>query len=124
MQRNRIAPAAIFLALAWTACLTADLYGAEPSNPEDRCLAALASPTASIADKAAACRDLRVLGTEKSVPALAALLADKELSHSARIALEPMAYPAAGAAPSRGGRQDGGPRAIGPPRQPRRAPRR
>ena len=45
-----------------------------------------------------ACRELRTVGTEKSIPALAALLTDKELSHPARLALEPMPYPAAGAA--------------------------
>jgi len=45
------------------------------------------------------CRWLGVVGsTNNSVPALAALLADDDLSHPARMALEPMTAPAAGAA--------------------------
>jgi len=36
--------------------------------------------------------------TEKSIPALAALLTHAETSHAARVALEAMSYPAAGAA--------------------------
>lgn len=49
-------------------------------------------------DKQAACRGLRRVGTAKAVPALAALLNDKELSHMARYALEPMPFPEAGQA--------------------------
>ncbi len=48
--------------------------------------------------KDAACRRLRVIGTEHSVPALAALLPDEKLSHIARYALEPMPFPEAGKA--------------------------
>jgi len=43
-------------------------------------------------------RQLRAIGTEQCVPALAALLADKDLSHMARAALELNSSPAAGAA--------------------------
>lgn len=39
-------------------------------------------------EKADACRELAVLGTSKAVPALVSLLADEELSHMARYALE------------------------------------
>lgn len=49
-------------------------------------------------EKDAATRTLRQKGTAASVPALAALLTNKELSHSARYALEPMPYPEAGRA--------------------------
>jgi len=49
-------------------------------------------------EKAAACRSLKTAGTAKSVPALAALLTDKVISHSARYALESMPCPEAGAA--------------------------
>lgn len=49
-------------------------------------------------DKQAACRGLRKIGTAKSVPALAALLPDEELSSMARFALEPMPHPEAGRA--------------------------
>jgi HEAT repeat protein len=41
---------------------------------------------------------LRLIGSDESVPALAALLTDEELSHCARYALEQMRTPAAGAA--------------------------
>ncbi len=44
------------------------------------------------------CRALRVIGTAECVPTLAALLADKDLSHMARYALERIQAPEAGAA--------------------------
>ena len=47
------------------------------------------------AEKQAACRSLRRIGTAASVPALAALLPDPELSHMARFALEVMPFPEA-----------------------------
>ncbi|MGD0093874.1 MAG: HEAT repeat domain-containing protein, partial [Planctomycetota bacterium] len=50
------------------------------------------------AEKAAACRSLKTAGTAQSVPALAALLADKDLAHWARWALSTMPGPEAGAA--------------------------
>ena len=54
---------------------------------EKRLVAALATP-ASRAAKDFACRQLSVVGTSKSVPALAALLPDPDISHMARFALE------------------------------------
>src|SRR5688500_14300072 len=53
---------------------------------------------AAPAEKDGACQKLKVIGTVKAVPALASLLADSALSHSARYALEGMATPEAGAA--------------------------
>jgi len=47
------------------------------------------------AEKDAACARLKRLGTAQAVPALAALLADEQLSHSARYALESMPAPEA-----------------------------
>jgi hypothetical protein len=44
------------------------------------------------------CRALRTIGTAESVPALAALLPDKDLSHMARYALERISAPEAAAA--------------------------
>ena len=44
------------------------------------------------------CRQLRVIGTADSVPALASLLTDKDLSHMARYALERIPLPEAGQA--------------------------
>ena len=52
----------------------------------------------SRAAKDFACRTLTVIGTAASVPALAALLADAELSHMARYALERIPAPEAAAA--------------------------
>ena len=46
-------------------------------------------------EKDHACRILRVIGTTDSIDALGALLADEELSHIARYALEYMPYPEA-----------------------------
>ncbi len=43
--------------------------------------------------KQEACRELRHVGTQQSIPALAALLTDETLSHIARNALEPMPFP-------------------------------
>ncbi len=49
-------------------------------------------------DKAITCKQLAIYGTEQAVPALAPLLADKELASWARIALEAIPGPAADAA--------------------------
>jgi HEAT repeat protein len=51
--------------------------------------------SASPQQKDAACARLKRIGTARSVPALAALLADEQLSHSARYALESMPAPEA-----------------------------
>jgi hypothetical protein len=51
-------------------------------------LTAILGPGASRAAKEYACRKLMMIGTAASVPALAALLGDKDNSHMARFALE------------------------------------
>ncbi|HEV2390865.1 MAG TPA: HEAT repeat domain-containing protein [Verrucomicrobiae bacterium] len=53
---------------------------------------------ASLQEKDAACARLKFIGTALSVPALAALLTDNQLSHSARYALESMQFEEAGQA--------------------------
>jgi HEAT repeat protein len=75
------------------------LCGAGPKAPtgEDGWLEVLKSGTPAV-EKNNACRQLKLVGTEKSVPALAALLVDPELSHPARLALESIPCEAAGAA--------------------------
>ena len=70
---------------------------ANGADAEDGFIGVLQSDK-SPAEKAAACRSLKQTGTAKSVPALAALLPDKVLAHWARIALETMPCPEAGAA--------------------------
>lgn len=60
--------------------------------------AALLGPGTSRAAKEYVCRKLMMIGTAASVPALAALLADKDNSHMARFALEKISGPEASAA--------------------------
>lgn len=61
-------------------------------------LAAVLATEAPRAAKDAVCRALKTVGTAASVPALAALLANENLSHMARYALEPIPTPEAGQA--------------------------
>lgn len=61
---------------------------------EEAMIKVLQDPKATFAGKQFACRMLRLVGTEKSVPALAALLSDEKLSHMARWAMQLMPYPA------------------------------
>jgi HEAT repeat protein len=58
-------------------------------------LAAVLSAEVSAVAKEYACSKLRLIGSVESVPALAALLGDKDLAHAARDALEAMPYPEA-----------------------------
>lgn len=88
-------PSRIVIVALGLCCVMSARAGAQ--SAEDRLLEVLAS-NASVADKCNACRELQTAGTAKSIPALAALLTDPAVSHPARIALEVMPYPAAGAA--------------------------
>ncbi|HUV65493.1 MAG TPA: family 16 glycoside hydrolase, partial [Sedimentisphaerales bacterium] len=65
---------------------------------EARLLKVLQSAKIKFAGKQFICRMLRRVGSAKSVPALSEMLADKELSHMARFALQDMPAPEAGAA--------------------------
>ena len=65
---------------------------------EDKLLDALKSPQTTKDAKRFICRWLAVVGSSKCVPAVAELLTDEDLSHPARMALEPKADPAAGTA--------------------------
>ena len=65
---------------------------------EARLLEALESPKITFAGRQFICRMLRRVGSAKSVPALAKMLADKDMSHMARFALQFMAAPEAGTA--------------------------
>ncbi|HSU56379.1 MAG TPA: HEAT repeat domain-containing protein [Candidatus Dormibacteraeota bacterium] len=68
------------------------------SEEEQNLIVTLRSDTASLHDKDAACAQLKKIGTDDCIPAVAALLANDQLSHSARYVLEPMKSPAAGKA--------------------------
>ncbi len=77
--------------------MTLALVLAGAQDEESRLIAVLQSDQGPAA-KDRACFDLRQWGTAKAVPALAALLADEQLSPSARCALEAMPCPEAGTA--------------------------
>ena len=80
--------------VAALACLS--VRAAAPS--EEQRLVSVLQSNSPAKDKGAACVRLKQIGTARSVPALAGLLAMDELSHSARYALESMPSPEAGAA--------------------------
>ena len=65
---------------------------------EKELAAILADPKATTDAKRFVCRQLLTIGTAASVPALAPLLTDKDLSHMGRYALERMQCPEAGKA--------------------------
>src|SRR5689334_5280576 len=65
---------------------------------EEQDLIATLQSNAGAPDKWAACQRLRLIGSAKSVPALASLLTDERASQAARHALEALPYPEAGAA--------------------------
>ena len=75
--------------LLLSAVLSATLVRAAEGDEEQKLIQVLQS-AASPAEKDAACARLKFIGTSRCVPALAALLTDEQLSHSARYALEPM----------------------------------
>ena len=60
---------------------------------EQKQIETLRSAAATEFDKAKACQRLAVIGTSKSVPVLAAMLADEKLAHYARYGLEPIPDP-------------------------------
>lgn len=59
-----------------------------PAEGDESQLLAVLSSDAELFDKAKACQRLAIIGTSKSVPVVAKLLADPNLSHYARFALE------------------------------------
>ncbi len=65
---------------------------------EEQKLIAVLQSDKSPREKDMACARLKRIGTEASIPALAALLTDEQLSHSARYALESMPFDKAGQA--------------------------
>ncbi|MBP8258299.1 MAG: HEAT repeat domain-containing protein [Verrucomicrobia bacterium] len=90
------------LAAMWAmASGSAGLGAAESAvsaREKERQLIQILKSDAAPADKAIPCKQLAIYGTREAVPALAPLLADPELASWARIALEAIPDPAAGAA--------------------------
>jgi len=72
--------------------------GAAASSHEEQRLIAVLQSSAAPAEKDDACAQLKRIGTDRSIPALAALLTDEQLTHSARYALESMRSDKAGRA--------------------------
>ncbi|MEI8379004.1 MAG: HEAT repeat domain-containing protein, partial [Planctomycetota bacterium] len=93
-------PALTISAFALLICLSfSSTLRAEGPNPEkEKELIALLRSEAPAADKALACKHLAVHGTANAVPDLARLLENPQLSSWARIALEVIPGPEAGAA--------------------------
>jgi HEAT repeat protein len=79
-------------------CLLFCVQGAIAADDENRLAELLQSPQTSLEQKDAICQKLRISGSARAIPALASLLADENLSQSARLALQPMSFPEAGQA--------------------------
>ena len=93
---NNFHPSSFILHPFLLACLMMPATGLHAAPPPSEAeLLEILKSNAPVEKKCAACRELKTAGTEKSIPALAALLTDEAISHCARIALESMPYPAA-----------------------------
>ncbi|NOX55521.1 MAG: hypothetical protein GXP27_14010 [Planctomycetes bacterium] len=75
-----------------------DHINEQSARAEQTQLVALLRSEAPYMQKLAACKRLAAIGDKEAVPALAPLLLDEKLSHAARIALEAIPDPQAGAA--------------------------
>lgn len=75
--------------LGWAAVASAD---------QEQDLLAVLQSGAPVPQKCSACQKLRVIGTARAVPALAALLGEDRVGHAARYALEGLPFPEAAAA--------------------------
>jgi HEAT repeat protein len=84
------------LLLLISGLLSSNVFTAEITE-EQQLIQTLRS-NASLAEKDAACARLKFIGTARCVPAIAPLLLDEQLSHSARYALESLDVAEAGAA--------------------------
>jgi len=82
---------------ALIACLVVLVMGPARADQEQDLIATLES-AAGVPQKCAACQELRIVGTARAVPALAALLGEERTSHAARYALEGMPCAEAGTA--------------------------
>ncbi len=86
------------LLAAFAATLAGAQTAAQAAEATEEQAIALLQSNASLQLKDAACARLKRIGTAASIPVLAGLLADENLSHSARYALESMSAPEAGQA--------------------------
>ena len=84
---------ALFLGVLLAGAVPAWAQTVAAKEDEGKLIAVLKSSEASRKDKSDACRLLAIIGTEKAIPTLVALLGNEQLSHNARYALEPMPSP-------------------------------
>jgi HEAT repeat protein len=92
----QVAALVLFACASPARAATADSQSS-PAEKE-RALISVLKSSAAPAEKAITCKRLAIYGTKDAVPALAPLLADKDLASWARIALEAIPGPAADAA--------------------------
>jgi len=83
----------ILLAAVLLAPVTSYGQTVVPASRQDELIAVLKSADSTRKEKNDACRLLTFIATKKAVPVLAALLADEEMNHMARYALEPIKDP-------------------------------
>ncbi len=95
---SRIACAAMMAAAMVAGPARLSAADASTSKDKERESIAVLESNGAPADKAIACKRLAIYGSKAAVPALAPLLLDKELASWARIPLEVIPDPAAGAA--------------------------
>ena len=93
MNRRHLRLIAVLSIVSITSILVHPVQAQETALDEAALIGVLQSD-AAWAEKQAACRGLQRVGTETSIPILAALLTDETMSHMARYALEMMPYPA------------------------------
>jgi len=98
MGRAKRAPPFLSLVVALCAVSAADQLRAQSVPGEQAQLIAVVQSESPAAEKVKACKRLASIGDASSIPALAPLLTDEQLSHPARLALEAIPDPAAGAA--------------------------
>ncbi len=93
MSKSRIS---LMLIVVLLSALVVQTFAQTVASKEDegRLLAVLKSGDASHKSKVDACRQLAIIGGKDSIPVLAGLLADEQLSHMARYALQPNPDPA------------------------------
>ena len=94
--RNVASALSVLVAALVIFCLSPTIAAGQ-AKTEQQLIDVLKS-SATLQEKDAACAELKRVGTALAVPALAGLLADEGLSHSARYALESLPAPEAGLA--------------------------
>ena len=98
IKKKCIACCVVLIVVAASAGVVAQDRPGPASNAKESDLIAVLQSNAPQGEKAIACKDLAIYGSAQAVPALAPLLADKELASWARIALEAIPGPASDAA--------------------------